>query len=91
MLLRFLFLLISCVSHLTNFCVAVNSYLSRFFQGILFKDYLDFFSFLVNIRDVDMALSFHTVAGQAIDPGNNTLLYKIHLSSVSTWCMLYSI
>ncbi|XP_065051183.1 calcium uptake protein 1, mitochondrial-like [Rhopilema esculentum] len=37
-------------------------------EGILFSDYLDFFSFLINIRDVDMALSFHTVAGQAVDP-----------------------
>ena len=41
----------------------------------MFKDYLDFFSFLVNIRDVDMALSFHTVAGQAIDPGTHTREY----------------
>ncbi len=38
-------------------------------EGILFSDYLDFFSFLLNIRDVDMALSFHTVAGQAINAG----------------------
>eukprot|EP00794_Sanderia_malayensis_P016905 gene16905-18611_t len=36
-------------------------------EGILFSDYLDFFSFLLNIRDIDMALSFHTVAGQAVD------------------------
>lgn len=36
-------------------------------EGILFSDYLDFFSFLLNIQDVDMALSFHTVARQPVD------------------------
>jgi len=35
--------------------------------GITFQDYLDFFSFLRSLRDVEMALSFHTVAGQAIN------------------------
>jgi len=35
--------------------------------GVTFQDYLDFFSFLRNIRDVEMALSFHTVAGQPIN------------------------
>ena len=36
-------------------------------QGVKFEDYLAFFKFLINIRDVEMALSFHTIAGQAID------------------------
>jgi len=36
-------------------------------KGVKFSDYLDFFSFLLNIRDVEMALSFHTVAGQPVD------------------------
>lgn len=37
-------------------------------KGVRFQDYLDFFSFLLNIRDVEMALSFHTIAGQPVDP-----------------------
>ena len=39
-------------------------------QGITFKDYLDFFCFMRNISEADMALSFHNAAGKAIDPGN---------------------
>lgn len=35
--------------------------------GVTFQDYLNFFNFLRNIRDVEMALSFHTVAGQPIN------------------------
>ena len=38
-------------------------------QGVTFSDYLDFFNLLLHMRDVEMALSFHTVAGQAIDKG----------------------
>lgn len=37
-------------------------------QGIAFKDYLDFFSFMRNISEADMALSFHNAAGKAINP-----------------------
>lgn len=37
-------------------------------QGITFKDYLAFFSFMRNISEADMALSFHNAAGKAIDP-----------------------
>ncbi|XP_057298068.1 calcium uptake protein 1, mitochondrial-like [Hydractinia symbiolongicarpus] len=37
--------------------------------GVTFQDYLNFFSFLLNIRDVEMALSFHTVAGQSVSKG----------------------
>jgi len=40
---------------------------------VSFQDYLDFFSFLRNIRDVEMALSFHTVAGQPINQGTERL------------------
>uniref|UniRef100_T2M6K5 Calcium uptake protein 1,mitochondrial n=1 Tax=Hydra vulgaris TaxID=6087 RepID=T2M6K5_HYDVU len=36
-------------------------------EGLLFEDYLDFYQFLLNLRDVEMALSFHTVSGQTID------------------------
>jgi len=36
-------------------------------EGVCFDDYLDFFNILLNVRDIDMALSFHTVAGQTID------------------------
>ena len=38
-------------------------------QGITFKDYLDFFCFMRNISEADMALSFHNAAGKLIDPG----------------------
>ena len=38
-------------------------------QGVTFSDYLDFFNLLLHMRDVEMALSFHTVAGQAVDKG----------------------
>lgn len=37
-------------------------------QGITFKDYVDFFSFLRNIGDVDTALSFHTACGNDLNP-----------------------
>lgn len=37
-------------------------------QGITFKDYLDFFCFMRNISEADMALSFHNAAGKPIDP-----------------------
>ncbi|XP_068707116.1 calcium uptake protein 1, mitochondrial-like [Montipora foliosa] len=37
-------------------------------QGIAFQDYLDFFRFMRNISEADMALSFHHAAGKAIDP-----------------------
>ena len=44
-------------------------YLYYFSQGITFKDYLDFFCFMRNISEADMALSFHNAAGKPIDPG----------------------
>lgn len=51
------------------------SFLPFFFnQGITFKDYLAFFSFMRNISEADMALSFHNAAGKAIDPG----LFRAH-------------
>lgn len=37
-------------------------------QGVTFKDYVDFFSFLRNIGDVDTALSFHTACGSDLNP-----------------------
>jgi len=37
--------------------------------GISQQDYLDFFTFLNNINDVDTALTFYHIAGASIEPG----------------------
>lgn len=37
-------------------------------KGISKQDYLDFFHFLNNINDVDIALTFYHIAGASIDP-----------------------
>jgi uncharacterized integral membrane protein len=37
-------------------------------QGITFKDYLNFFHFLRNISEAEVALSFHNAANKALDP-----------------------
>lgn len=39
--------------------------------GITLQDYLDFFKFLQNINDVDIALTFHNMAGASIDQGKH--------------------
>lgn len=46
----------------------VKKYFKENSKGIAFKDYLDFFCFMRNISEADMALSFHNAAGKAIDP-----------------------
>lgn len=49
------------------------------FQGITFQDYVDFFIFLRNIGDTEVALSFHIATGKDIDPGQ--LLQQGNISS----------
>ncbi|KPM08793.1 hypothetical protein QR98_0073180 [Sarcoptes scabiei] len=39
-------------------------------DGISFDDYLDFFHFLKNINDVDIALAMYNIAGVSIDQGS---------------------
>ena len=42
----------------------------HFFEGgVAFDEFVDFFSFLNNIQDVDVALTYYHVAGAAIDKG----------------------
>ena len=55
-------------------------------QGIAFKDYMDFFCFMRNISEADMALSFHNAAGKAIDPGMIILSNIICTCSVECRC-----
>jgi len=44
----------------------------RFFQGITFDEYLDFYKVLRFINDVDTALMFYHVAGASIDKGTTS-------------------
>lgn len=46
----------------------VKKYFKENSQGIAFKDYLDFFRFMRNISEAELALSFHNAAGKPIDP-----------------------
>ena len=41
----------------------------RLTGGITFEEFVDFFSFLHTINDVECALTFYHVAGAAIDKG----------------------
>ena len=53
-------------------------------QGITFKDYLDFFRFMRNISEAELALSFHNAAGKPIDPGIS--LFLLHFLGVTPNC-----
>ena len=52
-------------------------------QGVTFKDYLDFFSFLRNIGEAEIALTFHNAAGKAIDPGISIINSFHHITPLS--------
>lgn len=46
------------------------------FQGISLQEYLDFFKFLQNINDIDIALTFHNIAGASIDQGDYVIILR---------------